>query len=168
MGRGTIRWIAIAVIGAMLAFLAVGLIGGRGDPAGSDADDRTQQGAVDDVAVVTDDAALDGPHVILELCSGVACDPMSTTERDQLLEEVDRDPRVASTRFVSSEQAYELFLDEFGDDQELVEQVDPATVPPEIQVDLYRTEDVADVIADLEDREGVAAARDARRPAREP
>ena len=167
MGRGTVRWIAIAVIGAMLAFLAVGLIGGRGDPAGSDADGGARQGA-DGVTLATDDAALDGPHVILELCSGVACEPMSATARDELLEEVAGDPRVASTRFVSSEQAYQLFLDEFGDDQELVEQVDPATVPPEIQVDLHRPDDVGGVIAEFEGRDGVAAARDARDPAVEP
>ena len=167
MGRGTVRWIAIAVIAAMLAFLAVGLIGGRGDSAGSGADGRGGRGA-DDVAVATDAAALDGPHVILELCTGVACEPMGATARDQLLEEVDDDPRVASTRFVSSEQAYQLFLDEFGDDQELVEQVDPATVPPEIQVDLHRLDDVAAVMADFEAHAGVAAARDARRPAAEP
>lgn len=167
MGRGTVRWIAIAVIGAVLSFLAIGLIGDRGDPVGSDADGRGGQGA-DQVAVATDAAALDGPHVTLELCTGVACEPISATARDQLLEEVDSDPRVASTRFVSAEQAYQLFLDEFGDDQELVEQIDPETVPPEIQVDLHRPDDVAAVIADFEGREGVAAARDARLPVAEP
>lgn len=166
MGRGTVRWIAIAVIAAMVAFLAVGLVSGRGDEAGPPGRQEAVDGGAP--AVATDSAALDGPHVILELCTGVACPRPSDAEQRRLQDEVASDPRVASARFVTSEQAYQLFLDRYGDDQELVEQVDPDTVPAEIQADLHRTDDVAAVVAEFEGHEAVATALDAREPVAEP
>lgn len=161
MGRGTIRWIAIALVAAMVAALAVGLVRGQGEPAdqpGSPADGA----ATGQALATTDVAALDGPHVVLELCTGVVCPRAGETAQQDLQGEVEADPRVASARLVSSEQAYQLFLEEYGDDQELVDEVDPDTVPAEIQVDLHRIDDVAAVVAAFEDHDGVASARDAR------
>lgn len=159
MGRGAVRWIAIALVGAMVAFVAVGLVGGAddGDGAGSAGGDGT--GAGPDVTATE---VVEGPHVIVELCAGVACPEVDQAAQQALLAEVDGDPRVASTLFVSSEQAYQLFLDRYGDQEELVASVNPDDVPARIEVDLVDPEAAADVAATYEDGDGVATAYDAR------
>ena len=157
MGQGTARWIAIALVGALVATLAVGLLGGGGGgPEGANADDDTPRPRV------AASQALEGPHLWLDLCTGVSCPAVDETTREALVADLEADPRVASTRFVSSEQAYQLFLDEWGDDEELVASVRPEDVPARIEVDLLDPDQADSVVADYADRTGVAAATGAR------
>lgn len=158
------RWIAIALVAGMVATLAVGLVSGRGEPAGTEQD----RAAGEDPVPTGTAAALDGPHVVLELCSGVACPRPDESAEQQLQQEAEQDPRVASARLVTSEQAYQLFLDQYGDDEELVEQVDPETVPARVELDLHRPDDSDAVMAEFEDREDVATAHDTRVPSNPP
>ncbi len=106
--------------------------------------------------------ALEGPHLWLDLCAGAVCPELDEPAREALVAEVRDDPRVSSVLYVSSDQAYQLFLDRFGDQQELVESVRPEDVPARIEVDLLDPADVDEVLADYRDREGVAAVNDAR------
>lgn len=153
MRQTTVRWIAIAIVGAMIAVVGVGVVSGGGDPAGSDVDDggrRTNAAGADEATLA------DGPHVVIELCAGVACPEPDADAEQELLTELDTDARVASTRLVTSEQAYQLFLDRFGDQQDLVESVDPANVPAFIELELYDPAVAGEVVATYQDREVVA------------
>lgn len=158
MRQTTVRWIAIAIVGAMIAVVGVGVVSGGGDPAGSDADDG---GARTDAAGATESLAADGPHVVLELCAGVACPRPDADAEQELLAELDDDARVASTLLVTSEQAYQLFLDRFGDRQDLVDSIDPETVPAFIELELYDPAVAGEMVAAYQDREGVAAVSEA-------
>ncbi len=158
MGQGTARWIAIALVGALVATLAVGLLGtgGGGTEEGANAD----SGAAPPRAA--DGEGLDGPHLWLDLCAGNVCPTVDETAQEALVAELEADPRVASTLFVSSDQAYQLFLDRFGDQEELVASVRPEDVPARIEVDLLDPGEVDAVMADYANRDGVAAVNDAR------
>ena len=165
MNRGTVRWIALALVAALVAALAVGLVQSR---SGSDSPTSPAPTSGGDAAAAgASEAAVDGPHVTLEFCAGVTCPAADQARQQQVQSDVEGDPRVASTRLVSAEQAYQLFLDEHGDNEELVEQVDPETVPAQLEVDLLRADDTEAVVADLQGTDGVASVRDARAPAEE-
>lgn len=157
MGQGTARWIAIALVGALVATLAVGLLGGRGGPA-EDAGEAPGGGSEPGVAA----EPLEGPHVVAFLCSGQECPRPGPDVQQAILDELQSDPRVLAARLVSSEQAYQLFLDRFGDQQELVESVDPEQIPARVELDLVDPEAVGEVMADHRGREGIAAMEDAR------
>ena len=159
MGQGTVRWIAIALVGALVAALAVSLVSGAGPDAASTTEDRDGSTAPGSRAT----AVLEGPHLWLDLCAGVECPTLDEGGQEALVDELEADPRVASTLFVTGEQAYQLFLDRFGDQQDLVESVRPEDVPARIEVDLLDPADVDAVMGDYADREGVARANDARR-----
>ena len=160
MGQGPVRWIALALVGALVAAVAVGLVAGRG---GAGAADDVDDGAAGPAAGQSLSAdALQGPHLWLDLCTGAVCDELDEPAREALVAEVRDDPRVSSVLYVSSEQAYQLFLDVYGDNQELVDSVRPEDVPARIEVDLLDPAGVDEVLADYRDREGVAAVTDAR------
>lgn len=159
MGRGTVRWIAIALVGAMVAFVAVGLIGGAGE---RDAAGSGDAAGGDDGADITATEVVEGPHVIVELCAGVACPEPDEAAQEALRAEAESDPRVASVVFVSSEQAYQLFLDRYGDQEELVASVRPEDVPARIELDLVDPGAAAEVAASYDGRDVVATAYDAR------
>lgn len=158
MRQTTVRWIAIAIVGAMIAVVGVGVVSGGGDPAGSDA---AGDGPGTTATDATEATLADGPHVVIELCAGVACPEPDPEDEQALLDELDEDPRVASIRLVTSEQAYQLFLDRFGDRQDLVESVDPADVPAFIELDLYDPEVASEVMAAHRDDEIVASVGEA-------
>ena len=156
MGRGAVRWIAIALVGAMIAAVGVGLVTGReaGDGAADVDRPDTTPGAFGE--------PVDGPHLWLDLCAGVACEPLDDAGQQALVAEVDADPRVASTLFVPSDQAYQLFLDRYGDDEDLVASVRPEDMPARIEVELLDPAQVEAVMADYQQRQGVARVNDAR------
>ncbi len=158
MSQTTVRWIAIAIVGAMIAVVGVGVVSGGGDPDSSGADDG---GVRTDSVGTTEPLVADGPHVVVELCAGVACPEPDADAEQELLAELDADSRVASTLLVTSDQAYELFLDEFGDQQDLVESIDPANVPAFIELELYDPEVASEVVTAYQDHEGVAAVSEA-------
>lgn len=158
MGSGRARWIAIALIAALLAVLAVGLVSGGPETVGSD--DGTDEG--DDPRSATATEGLDGPHVLVELCTGATCPALDEAEQQALVAELEADPRVASLLFVSSEQAYELFLDRYGDQEDLVDRVEPEDVPARVELDLFDPDAVPEVMAAHRQREGVADVYDAR------
>lgn len=158
MGRGAVRWIAIALIGAMIAAVGIGLVtgGDHDDPAAdtSGPDGAMRGGAGSELS--------DGPHLWLDLCAGVACAPLDEAGQQALVAALEDDPRVASTLFVSSEQAYQLFLDRYGDQEDLVASVRPEDTPARIEVELLDPAQVDAVLQDYRGREGVASANDAR------
>lgn len=158
MRQTTVRWIAIAIVGAMIAVIGVGVVSGGGGPAGPDGqEDRPPA----DAGGATAATLADGPHVMLVLCAGVECPDPDDSAEQELLDELDADPRVASTLLVTSEQAYQLFLDARGDQQDLVEAIDPDSVPAFIELDLYDPEVAGEVVASYRDHEIVASAREA-------
>lgn len=156
MRQTTVRWIAIAVVAALLGTLAVGFVVGQNADAPAVDEEGTGAGAGVDSTQV--DAAVDGPHVIVELCNDQACPRQDEDQQQALADEVRRDPRVLSVRFVTQEQAHELFLAEFGDREDLVEDVAPDDIPARLEVDLYDPATVGAVVAELSEREGVATA----------
>jgi cell division protein FtsX len=161
MGRSTARWIAIALVGALVAALGVGLVTGRG----READDAARQAPTADGARgadAVDAEVLDGPHVVLELCTGAQCAEPDDADQRALVAEVEQDPRVASVLLVPSDQAYQLFLDRFGDQEELVESVRPEDVPARLEVDLLEPDGAPEVVAEWESHAAVASAFDAR------
>lgn len=158
MRQTTVRWIAIAIVGAMIAVIGVGVVSGGGGPAGSDEQvDRPRL----DATGATEATLADGPHVVLVLCAGVECPDPDPGAEQELLDELDADDRIASTLLVTSEQAYQLFLDARGDQQDLVEAIDPEAVPAFIELDLYDPEVAGEVVASYRDHEIVASAREA-------
>lgn len=159
MGQGSARWIAIALVGALVATLAVGLLGSGGGGTGEE--DGRADGSTTTTRVPASEA-LEGPHLWLDLCAGISCPAVDEAAQEALVAELEADPRVASTLFVSSEQAYQLFLDRYGDREDLVESVRPEDVPARIEVDLLDPDEVDAVLADYAGRDGVAAATDAR------
>ena len=100
--------------------------------------------------------------MVIELCAGVACDEVDEDTQQDLVAELQADPRVTATRFVSSEQAYQLFLDRHGDQEDLVESVRPEDVPASVELELVDPEQAPEVVAEWEARPEVATARDAR------
>lgn len=158
MGQGTARWIAIALVGALVATLAVGLLGGRG----GDPETSTDAGTGGTTGGSATAEPADGPHVVAFLCSGQECPRPDADAEQAILDELQGDPRVLAARLVSSEQAYQLFLDEWGDREDMVASVDPDEVPARIELDLVDPEAVDEVVADHQGREGVAAVEDAR------
>ncbi len=163
MRQSTMRWIVIAIVAAMVATLGVGLVsGGGGDPA-SDAVD-------DDVPTTTtagpDAPVAEGPHLQLELCNGVTCPEADDAGQQALVADLDADPRVASAELITSEQAYQLFLDEWGHDQELVDAVPADEMPAFIELDLYDPGVAGDVASTYQGHEAVAAVREADRASR--
>lgn len=159
MGQGPLRWIAIALIGAMVAALAVALVAGGGEPSGADGGTTADDGARGESTATE---VLDGPHVVVELCVGVACPELDDAGQQALVAEIEADPRVASVLLVSSEQAYQLFLDRFGDQEDLVASVQPEEVPARVELDLFDPQAVPTVLSDYEQRDGVARVYDAR------
>lgn len=153
MRQTTVRWIAIAIVGAMIAVVGVGVVAGGGDPAGSNADGEAPRTGT---TGASEASLADGPHVLIELCAGAACPAPDPSAEQRLLDELEQDPRVASTLLVSSEQAYQMFLDRFGDQQDLVDAVDPADVPAFIELDLYDPAIASEVVATYRDHAGVA------------
>lgn len=158
MRQTTVRWIAIAIVGALIATIGVGVISGGGGPADSDSDDDRSGAAA---TGATEATLADGPHVVLVLCAGVECPDPDAAAEQELLDELDDDPRIASTLLVTSEQAYQLFLDARGDQQDLVEAIDPDSVPAFIELDLYDPDVAGEVTASYRDHEIVASAREA-------
>lgn len=156
MRQTTVRWIAIALVAALIGTLAVGFVVGRNADAPAGDEEGTGAGAGADTAEV--DAATDGPHVIVELCNDRACPRQDEDQQQALAEDVRGDARVLSVRFVTLEQAHELFLAEVGDREDLVEDVAPGDIPARLEVDLYDAATADEVVAELSDREGVATA----------
>jgi hypothetical protein len=157
MNRSSVRWIALAVVGAMIAVVAVGLLGGGegdGDEPGADPGDAAPAARATEV--------LDGPHAFVELCTGVACPAVDEAAQDALLAELEGDDRVASAELISSEQAYAMFLDQFGDQEELVDSIDPEQVPARILLDLHDPASIAELADAYQGHEGVARVMDAR------
>lgn len=159
MRQTTVRWIAIAIVGAMIAAIGVGVISGGGDTAGSNGDD---DGGQADSAGASEPSVADGPHVELQLCSGATCPEPDEAAQQALLAELDADARVASSRLLPSDQVYQLFLDELGDQQDLVESIDPELVPALVHLELYDPEGATEVATSYEEHEAVANARDVR------
>lgn len=157
MGQGTARWIAIALVAALVATLAVGLLGGRGDPP---EDAAGPAGGRSDAGVASE--PLEGPHVVAFLCAGQECPRPDADAEQAILAELESDPRVLAARLVTREQAYQLFLDRFGDQEELVASVDPEQIPARVELDLVDPDGVDQVLADHQGREGIAAIEDAR------
>lgn len=158
MRQGLVRWMALALVGAMVAALAIGLVGGRGG--GSETPDVGDGDAAR--ADVSTAAPLDGPHVLVELCTGATCPAPDEAAQQALVDDLEADPRVASAVFVSSEQAYELFLEEFGDREDLVASVQREDVPARVELNLHDPAGVPEVAADHEQHPAVAGVYDAR------
>lgn len=156
MRQTTVRWIAIAVVAALIGTLAIGFVVGRNADAPAGGEEGTGAGTGADTAQV--DAATDGPHVIVELCNDQACPRQDEDQQQALAEAVRGDPRVLSVRFVTLEQAHELFLAEVGDREDLIEDVAPGDIPARLEVELYDPATADEVVAELSDREGVATA----------
>lgn len=158
MRQSAVRWIAVALVGALIGVAVIAVAGGTAG--GGDATEDGDGEAVDGTAASAE--PVDGPHVVIELCAGVACDEVDEDDQQALVAELQSDPRVTSARFVSSEQAYQLFLDRHGDQEDLVESVRPEDVPASIELELVDPEQAAEVAAEWEARPEVATARDAR------
>lgn len=158
MRQSTMRWIAIAIVVAMIATVGIGLVSGGGG--GDETAETTGDTARTRTTAGTEDAVREGPHLVLELCNGVTCPAPDDAAQQSLVAELDEDARVASTLLVSSEQAYQLFLDEWGDREDLVESVDAAEVPAFIELDLYEPEDAAEVQDTYAGHDVVAVVRD--------
>lgn len=158
MRQTTVRWIAIAIVGAMIAVIGVGVVSGGG---GSSTSEEGVDGPGTVPTGASEAALADGPHVVIVLCAGVECPDPEPSAEQELLDELDGDPRIASTLLVTSEQAYQLFLDARGDQQDLVEAIDPDSVPAFIELDLYDPEVADEVVASYQDHEIVVSAREA-------
>jgi hypothetical protein len=157
MNQRTVQIIAVTVIVAMIGAFAVGLVfGGGGSGDGTSPGD--QDGRTGQPQDAQDASVLAGPHVEVQLCAGVACPRRDAAEEEELHAEVESDPRVRLALLITSEQHYELFLEEFGDRQDLVDQVDPDTVPSLLQVYLRDPDDAPAVLSWLLDEDGVADA----------
>jgi hypothetical protein len=162
MNRSTARWIAIALVGAMIAAVAVGLLGGDGDQV-SDLPARDPAAAT--TAVPVNGEVTDGPHAVIEFCANVACPAPDEDTQQALVDVLAADPRVALARLVTSEQAYALFVERYGDREDLVATIDPRQVPARIEVDLFDPTAIDLIAAEYGGRPGVASVYDARRVA---
>ncbi len=163
MRQSTMRWIAIAIVAAMVATVGIGLVSGGGGDGSSEADG---DGVRTTTTSGTDAPVAEGPHLQLELCNGVTCPEADDAAQQALVADLDEDPRVASTVLVTSEQAYQLFLDEWGHDQELVDAVPAEEMPAFIELDLYDPDVVGDVAGTYRGHAAVAAVREADRVSR--
>jgi hypothetical protein len=157
MNQRTVRIIAVTVVVALIGAFAVGLVfggGGTGDGTlpGDQDGTTTQPGDAQETAVLA------GPHVEAQLCADVSCPRRDALEEEQLHAEVESDPRVRLALLIPAEQHYQIFLEEFGDRQDLVDQVDPDTVPSLLQVYLRDPLDAQAVVAWLLEQDGVADA----------
>ena len=94
--------------------------------------------------------------MIVVLCADTDCPRPSADVEQDLLADLEADPRVASYEYVSSERAYGLFLEQFGDDEELAGAVDEDDVPARVEVDVFTVDAVAGLLADYASRDGVA------------
>lgn len=162
MNRSTARWIAIALVAAMIAAVAVGLLGGEGDQV-SDLPVRDPSAAT--TAAPVSGEVTDGPHAVIEFCANVACPAPDDSTQQALVDALAADPRVALARLVTSEQAYALFVERYGDREDLVATIDPEQVPARIELDLFDPMAVDAIAADYGGRVGVADVYDARRVA---
>lgn len=156
MNQRTVRIIAVTVVVALIGAFAVGLFGGGG--AGESTLPGGQDGATTQPQDAQEAAVLADPHVEAQLCAGVACPRRDASDEAALHAEVESDPRVRLALFITAEQHYQIFLEEFGDRQDLVDQVDPDTVPSLLQVYLRDPGDAPAVVSWLLGHDGVADA----------
>ena len=155
MSQRTAKIIAIIAVVALIGTLAVGLVvGGTGDPAGNQGDAGTTQqfGPQASPGATT---VLGGPHLFVVLCDGVACPRPDEDEEARILADIAADPRVRDARLITAERWYEAFLEQYGDQEELVDALDPDTIPAQVQVYLRNPLQVETVMAEVAALDGV-------------
>ena len=155
--RNNARTIAILLIVAMLATVAAVVVTAAGSdgevPGSSTTPDSLQPSAAPDDATTVIPR---GPHVTLVFCSDLDCPRPSPAVEEAIFAALDADPRVASYEYVSSERAYTLFIEQFGDDEELAEAVDEDAVPARVEVDVLTVDAIAGLLTDYATQDGVA------------
>lgn len=156
MRPATVRWIAIVAIGGLLAaFVVAAIAGGRGGGQGDTGETDSSR------EISTPTGFVPGPHVVVQLCIENVCPVPDEATQQAFADELERDGRVASTRLVTSEQAYQLILDQWGDREDLVAETDPDEVPARIEIDLLDPADTDDLVASLKGQQGVLDAHPA-------
>ncbi len=155
--RRNVRTIAILLVAAMLATVAAVVVTAGGSDNGAPGSSSTPDSLQPSVAPVDGTTTIPrGPHVTLVFCSDIDCPRPSADVEEAILATLDADPRVASYEYVSPERAYALFLEQFGDDEELAGSVDEDAVPARVEVDVLTVDAIAGLLADYANQDGVA------------
>lgn len=105
---------------------------------------------------------LERTDVAVFLCTGDRCPAPTHAEVVRLGEALRSDPDVAEVGYESSEAGYERFAEQFADQSELVESVDPDALPSAFRLVLVDGADPQEVAVRYESLEGVEAVVDLR------
>lgn len=101
-------------------------------------------------------------EVSIFLCDGARCASITAEQREQLGRDLQADPLVDEVFYESKEEAYQQFVEQFADDEELVEAVPEDALPASFRVSLTDPNDAPQLTAQYSDYPGVEEIVDQR------
>ncbi|MBY5162800.1 permease-like cell division protein FtsX [Salsipaludibacter albus] len=94
-------------------------------------------------------------EVSIYLCDGLSCPPITDSQQDELLTDLEGNPLVDQVFYETKEEAYQAFQEQFANEPTFLESVDETTLPASFRVKLTDPERFDAIQTEYENRPGV-------------